>query len=510
MDKKRSLLNVSISIGFKIILLIMTLVTRRILINTIGNDANGINSLYTSIIGFLGIAELGVGSAITFCMYKPIISKDTYKISALYNIFIKTYRVIGIIILIFGLLITPALPYLAKDYNVSINLYSSFVLMLISIVINYEFSAKISLINAYKNNYITTTISSLGQVIMNILQIIVLITTKSFDLYMICRIVSIILQWILTNVYFNKHHKDIINKKAILDLESKKNVTSKIKAMFMHKIGGLLVDTSDSIIISAFIGVTLLGKYSNYTIIMTSMTSVLTLFFTPLTSIVGHLCALDDVEKQEKYFKFFYFFNYIIGIIFFLGYYAIIDDAVTICFGLNLELSKDISFVITLNYFIKFLRNTSELFKDATGCFYYDRYKPLVEGTTNIILSIIFVNVFGLNGVIIATIITTLLIDDIVEPYVLYKHAFSMSPKKYYVLNYSLIIIFSLLLVTLHFSHINMDNEWLSLLVNGCIAVGIGIIPAIVIYIYNKSFREELNNIIKKAFDLVFKRLKRN
>ena len=148
MDKKRSLLNVSISIGFKIILLIMTLVTRRILINTIGNDANGINSLYTSIIGFLGIAELGVGSAITFCMYKPIISKDTYKISALYNIFIKTYRVIGIIILIFGLLITPALPYLAKDYNVSINLYSSFVLMLISIVINYEFSAKTSLINA--------------------------------------------------------------------------------------------------------------------------------------------------------------------------------------------------------------------------------------------------------------------------------------------------------------------------------------------------------------------------
>lgn len=505
MDKKKSLLNVSISIIFKILLLVLTLLTRRILINTIGNDANGINSLYTSLIGFLGIAELGVGSAITFCMYKPIAESDNEKISSLYNLFVKVYRIIGIIILVVGLLITPVIPYLAKDYSADFNLYSSFILMLVSIAINYVFSAKTSLINAYKNNYVTTTISSVGQIIMNISQILVLYLFKSFDLYMICRIFSIVFQWIFTNIYFNKHHKMLIDRKAKLSTESKKGVSNNIRAMFMHKIGGLLVDTSDSLIISAFISVAVLGKYSNYTIIMTSMTSVLVLFFTPLTSIIGHLCAEGNIEKEERYFNFFYYFNFIIGCIFFLGYYSTIDNLVTIFFGDNLELTKDVSFVITLNYFIKFLRNASELFKDATGCFYYDRFKPLFEGVTNVILSITLVHFIGVTGVIVATIITTLLINNIVEPYVLFHHAFNKSPIKYYIKNYSLTVIFLVSLIILHFCMIDIENVWTSFFVNGFIAVGIALISAIMIFIINKAFRHDLVNLIKEFISKIKK-----
>ena len=456
MDKKKSLKNVITAILFKVILLVLTIFTRRFLIQYVGNEANGVFSLYTSIIGFLAIADLGIGTAITFSMYRPIVEGDNYKVSALYKLFIKVYRIIGAIILVAGLCILPALPYLAKDYNASFNLYYTFLLMLASVVVTYFFSAKTSLINAYKNNYITTTFNSVAILISNLLQLLVLYLFKSFELM------------------------------------------QKTKAMFMHKIGSLLVNTSDSIIISAFISVIILGKYSNYTTIVVSMNSVLTLVFIPLTSVIGHLCVGDNNNLKLKYFNFFYGINFVIGIIFYLGYYAIIDDVITICFGEGLELTKDISIVITINYFIQFMRQSVLTFRDATGTFYNDRYKPIVEGIINIILSISLVYVCGATGVIIATIITNLLICHTVEPYVLFKDGLEMSPKKYYLENYFFIIIFGIALTALHFVHIDIANVWLSFIVNGFIAVGISIIPVIIMFIYNKDFRIETNNIIRK------------
>lgn len=504
MDKRKSLINVITAVFFKIILLVLTLFTRRFLIQYVGNDANGIFSLYTSIIGFLAIADLGIGTAIIFSMYKPIVDGDKYKVSALYVLFIRVYRIIGILILIAGLCILPALPYLAKDYSADFNLYYTFLLMLASIVITYFFSAKSSLINAYKNNYITTTFHSVALIIEGILQLVLLYIFKSFELYLICKIISVCIEWLLTSIYFRKHHKQALDMSAKLDDATKTEVIQKTKAMFMHKIGNLLVNTSDSIIISAFISVVILGKYSNYTTIVTAMNGVIALAFTPLTSIIGHLCVGDNNQLKLKYFNFFYGINFILGIIFYLGYYAVIDDVVTICFGNGLELTKDISIVITINYFIQFMRQSVLTFRDATGTFYNDRYKPIVEGIFNIILSISLVYVCGVTGVIIATIITNLLICHTVEPYVLFKDGLEISPKKYYFENYSFIILFGIALLAVHFAHINIENEWLSLLINGCIAVVISIIPSLIMLVYNRDFRNELfsirNSIKHKIF----------
>ena len=370
--------------------------------------------------------------------------------------------------------------------------------MLDSIVINYLYSAKSSLINAYKNNYITTTFHSIALIVEGILQLVLLYLYKSFELYLICKIISACIEWLLTNIYFKKHHKQALDMTAKLDQGTKTEVMQKTKAMFMHKIGILLVNTSDNIIISAFISVVILGKYSNYTTIVTAMNGILALVFTPLTSIIGHLCVGDNNDLKLKYFNFFYGLNFILGIVFYLGYYAVIDDVVTICFGEGLELTKDISIVITINYFIQFMRQSVLTFRDATGTFYNDRYKPIFEGILNIILSISLVYVCGVTGVIIATIITNLLIYHTVEPYVLFKDGFEMTPKKYYFENYIFIAIFGISLTILHFIHIDISNVWLSFIINGFIAVGISIIPCLTMYIYNKDFRTETLNILKK------------
>lgn len=509
MDKKKGLINVVVSVVLRIILLISGLLVRRYLIKYLGNDVNGLNSLYTSIIGFLSVAELGVGSAITFSMYKPIVEGDNDKVSALYHLFTKVYLIIGGIIFAVGCAITPFLPYLASDYqNIDQNVYVTFLLYLVSVVISYLFSSKTSLINAYKNNYITTVISYGGRVLEYVLQILVLALTKSFILYFVCAIGSIILQWGITEIIARKKHGEIIKNRQKVDAETKKEVGKNVKAMFMHRIGSVLVNTADSVIISAFIGVAILGKYSNYTTIMTAMISVLCLCFSPLTSVIGHMCVAGDDAQMQKYFNFFHAFNFVLGMVFFLGYYAVIDNLVTILFASatepDMELVKVISFVITINYFIQFMRQSVLLFRDATGTFYNDRWKPLFEGLCNVVLSILFVKIFpeeySVVGVIVATIITNIFICHIVEPYVLFKHALHKSVKRFYLRNYLLIAFFALMLIALHFCLQTYENQWIELLVNGCISIALSLGACLVVFAINKDFRQRLLGLFKKLF----------
>ena len=508
LDKKRGVKNVSVSIAFKILILVADVLVRRFLIQYIGNGFNGINSLFKSILNFLAVAELGVGSAITFCMYKPIVEGDTDKVSALYGLFTKLYLIIGGIIAVVGCAVMPALPYLAKDYqNVDVNLYLTFALMLGSVVMTYMFSSKTSLINAYKNNYVTTTISSLGQLLQCGLQIIVLILTRSFVWYLVCRIVAVAIQWGVTEIIVRRKYNGIIKNKQNVDVETKKDVTKKIKAMFMHKIGGVLVNTADSIIISAFIGIIILGKYSNYTTIMTAMTGVLALCFSPLTSVIGHMFVEGNEGAAKKYHSFFHTFNFVLGIVFFLGYYAVIDYLVVLLFGgKDLQISRAVSYIITLNYFIQFMRQATLLFRDATGTFYNDRWKPVIEGVINIGLSIAFVYLFGylwgadfaVVGVIVATIITNIFICHIVEPHVLFKYALKSDVKSHYVKNYAYIIIFTGALTALHFCMIDLSSGVANLFANGGISLAFSLTISALVILLDKDFRHYMKNFIIK------------
>lgn len=500
MDIKKGKLNVAVSIVFKIITMIMAIAVKMTLVDVCGNEVNGLNALYISIIGVLSVAELGIGSAITFCMYRPIVENDQKTVSALYHLFQKMYLFIGAFIFCGGAAITPFLHFFAKDYtDLNVNMYITFLLILISVTVTYIFSAKTSLINAYKNNYVTTTITQGGIVLQYVLQITVLYITKSFICFLICRIIAVVAQWIATEIVTRKKYDTIIKTKSKLDDNTKSIVKKNIKAMFIHKVGYVLVNTVDSVIISAFVGVVSLGEYSNYTTILSSITGIITLIFTSLTSVIGHLCVEEDKETAQKYCESFHLLNFIIGTFSFLGYYAVIDNLIAILFSAELVVSKSISFVITLNGFVQFMRRSVLTFRDATGSFYGDRWKPLFEGCLNIMLSILLVKLIGLVGVIVATIITNLIICHVVEPYVLYKNAFSISPKKFYLKNYGMIAMFSIVLVAENVLLQSQTNELLEMMINGFISIACSTVLCVAVLLFNKNAAAKLVRIVKKG-----------
>ena len=479
MDKKKGAINVAVSVAFRILFLAANFLARRILIKVLGNQYNGLDSLYVSLLDFLAVAELGVGTAITYCMYKPIVEGDTDKVSALFGLFKKFYFVVGVVILVAGCALIPFLGYFAKDYEgLDTNIYLTFGLCLVSVVLSYAFSAKSSLINAYKNNYITTTIYSLGIIFQCVLQIVVLYLTRSFLWYVACKIAATCVQWVATEIVSARRYGEIIRNKRKIDEETKKEVVKNAKAMVMHKIGSRLVNTADSVIISTFLGLVILGKYSNYIVVVSAMVTLISLFFTPLSSVIGHM-FVESEEETARYHKFFHTFNFMLGAVFFLGFYAVINDLITILFGDGLELSKAICVVITVNYFIQFMRCATNLFRDSTGTFYNDRWRPIIEGLFNVALSVLFVLVFPdeykVTGVIVATIITNLFICHVVEPFVLFKYALHRSPARYYIRNYIYMAVFIGALFLFDFCSVALENVWLDFLVNGFIAVGIAL-----------------------------------
>ncbi len=501
MDSRRSILNITIAIFSRIVLLIAALVVRRFLISYIGNEANGLESLYTSIIGTLSVAELGVGSAISFSMYSPIVNRDVNQVSALYQLYKKLYLAIGSVILTAGLAVIPILPLLINDYDsLNINVYIPFILSFIAVVLSYLYSAKTSLIEAYKNNYITTGILTVSRLICYGAQIAVILIWQSYLLFVVCHIVETIIIWGLTEIAFRRLHGDIISINSSLGEEKKAEVTRNVKAMFMHKVGTVLCGSIDNIIISGFIGVVILGKYSNYVFISGVLANTIGLFFSPLTSIVGHLCAKNDPIKSREVFDQFFSLNFALGLVFFLGYYAVIDNVIALCFGGDLKLSRAIVFIITLNQFTQFMRRSQLLFRNASGTFYNDRWKPVIEGISNLVLSLLFVIIFPdeyrVVGVIVATIITTMFICHTVEPYVVFHNVFRQSPKMFYVRNYCYIVLFIVCVIIIEQIHRFTESDAKGILINGALSVLVSLGALVIVVGIDKKVRGQLKRIV--------------
>lgn len=497
--KKIAYKNILYGVLSKVIIIIIMILSRRLILQYLGNEITGIYSLMISIIGVITVFESGIGTAILFNMYKSLGNNDYTEVWSLYNLLKKLYLIISLIIFLLGLLIIPFLHIIIKIDNLDLGIYIAYIILLVSTIITYFYGAKTTFFIANRNDYIASIIYTVGQIIQGLFQIIVLIKFKNFAIFTLSILLGNMIQLIITNIYFKTRYKYVTKTKQQLKDETKKEVEKNILAMFSHKIGGLLVTTSTNIIISIFINVVALANYTNYTTILNAAVSLIIVIFTSMTSILGYTFVTETLDKNFIFFKSIYVVNYIIGFVFFIGYYYIIDLLVSYLFSSELSLSNDFILALSISGFIQFMRQTVLLMRDATGTFYYDRFKPIIEGVANIIITIILITQIGIIGIPIALIISNLLITHIIEPYVLYKYAFNLSPKSYYIKNYLLISFFIVIIVLQRNFQISfLNNPILSIILNGSLSVVISLLSLIFLSLLSREFRNVCKNLLNK------------
>lgn len=410
-------------------------VLRTVFISHLGDTLNGVNDLYTGILSVLSMAELGVGTALNYSLYKPVAEKDYEKIKSYMQLYKRAYRVIGLVIAIIGLAISPLLPYLVKQPEGvglrDLTLY--YFIFLFNTVSSYFVAYKYSLVNAEQKNYIQTNIITVTKMITVSLQVVVIFATESFYAYLLTAAAIELLQKIFVSAYLNKRYPYLKESDVQpLTKEETGEIVNKTKALVFHKVGDVARLQTDSMIISGFINVTLVGFVGNYNMVLNSAANVVNIFFNSVLSSFGNLIATESKEKQYRMFKVYRFAACWIYGFSAVGFALLLTPFVWLWQGEEKTLAFTVVGAVLLDYYFKGDRIVLSNFKTAAGVFEQDKYLALIQGVVNLIISIVLVQEIGLLGVYIGTIVSGL-IANVTKPVIIYKAILQKPVKGYFV-----------------------------------------------------------------------------
>lgn len=443
---KNSITNVKTGFLVQIINKLMAFVVRTVFIKILNEEYLGINGLFTNILMILSFAELGIGTAIIFNMYKPVAENDKEKIKSLMKLYQKSYNIIGCSIFILGLLVIPFFKYLIKDVpNIKENIIYIYILFLINTSSSYFFAYKKSIISAHQQENIINKIDSIFYLLKSIFEIVFLYFTHNYIIYLIIQITGTILENMIiakkANMMF-PYLKDKNVKK--LESSETKGIFSNVKSLMIYKLGGAIMDGTDNILISSLVDVATVGLCSNYTLIITSVKGILLSAFNGVTASIGNLNAIAEKDRKENVFYQLTFVNYIIYSFCAIAFIVLLNPFIEIWLGNKYILGIEIPIALAISFFVCGLRTSAYTYRITMGLFEKGRITPYIAAITNIVLSIILCKIFGTVGIFIATTIAQLVSYSWIDPYLIYKYEFKKNSFIYFKKIFGYLVVFSI------------------------------------------------------------------
>ncbi len=414
--------------------MLLGFISQAIFVKTLGTEYLGINGLFSNIISMLGVVELGIGSAIIYNLYKPIAEKDIEKTKSLMNFYKKCYRVIALIIFSLGLLIIPFLDILVGETNISQNsIILIYMLFIIDIVCSYLLTYKRSILYASQKNYIIDIVHIAYLFILNTVQIIILLNTKNYILYLSFKIIMRLAENIIITILANKKYSYLKDKEyKKLDKKIVQDIVKKVKGLCMHKIGVFLVAGTDNIIISTFIGISYVGLYSNYYMIINALSTIIGQIFTAFRSSIGNLLVTSNAEKSYDIYRKLQFVNFWFAMMSSIGIFVVIESFIKVWIGEQYILPRLVLLVLVANNYVYITKLHPSSFKEAAGIFYEDRMIPILESVVNIVMSIVFLKIFGLAGVFMGTFCTYMITHIYTYPKFVYGKLLNKTYMQYF------------------------------------------------------------------------------
>ena len=417
---------------------------RIVFVQTLSIKYLGINGLFSNVLTMLSLAELGIGPAIVYSLYKPLAYRDKETVKAIMCLFKKAYIIIGIIILVLGLLLYPWIDVFIKDRQIIPDIHYFYLIFLFNTVVSYFWSYKRSLLIADQKQYIVNFYQTIIQVIIAILQIICLFMFENYWTY----IILMLFGTILNNFYIARKVDDLYlylkEDVRSLNIKIKSQIMKNTKAMIAHKIGSMVVFSSSNLILSKFIGLSAVGLYSNYYMVISVLNSFSGKFFGAITASIGNLMVLEENSKKIKAFKIIEFITALQAAICFCGLYVLFNPFIELWVGKDYLFSETVTAVMAFSFYLTYMRKAVLMFRDACGLYWNDRYKPLAESAINLAASIYLTIHYGVIGVVVGGIISTLLTCFWVEPYVLFNNGIDIKLKDYFI-NYLKFTVIALL-----------------------------------------------------------------
>lgn len=494
--------NVNVAMICQIINTLMGFLSRSFFIAMLGKTYLGVNGIFSNILTILNFAELGIGTAIVYNLYKPLKERDEVGVSALVNFYKKAYFVIGLIMAVVGLSLTPFLNILISeqpDVKESISLL--YVLFLTSTVCSYVNAHKKSLLGADQKQHITSIYHQLGHTIQIVAQMAFLYFTHNYIIYLIIQIVCRLLEgWLIAREADRLYPFLKANKKAKIENGLFRSIKKDVGALTIYKLNHAAIHGTDNILIAALEtnGVQAVGLYANYTLISETINTILGIVTNALTPSIGNLNAEKDIKKKESIFNTSLFLcSWTYGFAC-CGMFSLSEAFVTNWLGKDYVLSQAIVFVVALALYIRSVHYPAYTYRVTSGLFVQSKYVPLFTTLVNLGLSIWFGKLWGLFGILLATSLARILTIGISDPFFVYKYVFNKNPFSYYLhyIGYALVVVVSYFVANFLCGRINVGG-WIGFILSAVAFSVLFNLVFVAITYRSKEFKTVLSVAIK-------------
>lgn len=502
---KKSLLNARVNLIFYFLTLILSFFSRKIFLDTLGADFVGLTGTLQNLLGFLNLAELGIGSAIGYVLYKPLFEHDEGKINEIISVFGYLYRWIGFIILGAGLILACFLPLIFPDTQFEMGIiFFAYFAFLASSLIGYFANYKQTLLGADQKNYVVTAYFQTGNIVKVLIQMASAYYTGSYYLWVVIELVfgiiySIILNWKINQVYPWLRSEVRLGKQLF---KKYPEVMKYTRQLFVHKIGGFTQWQTTPFLIYAFVSLQTVAYYGNYTIIVEKINTFISNFLGSTGAGVGNLIAEGNKSKEYGVFWELVVIRFFVSGIIMFSIYMLIEPFISLWLGAEYILPRAVLIIILINFFLNLTRGATDQFLYGHGLF-YDTWSPVVEAAIYITVAIIGGHFLGLEGVLLGSTVSLSLVIGCWKPYFLFTKGFKISIIKYWIgwWKYVFLILLSGILSYYFLSLIPIrpDEHWGTWIVYAIITTTIiTLVETTLLLLFTQGMRDFVRRIIKK------------
>lgn len=505
-QKKNAILSSLSGGAVQISNVVFSFVYRTCFLLVLSKEYLGINGLFSNILQVFSLAELGIGSVIAFRLYDPIKNKDIQHVSALMDFYKTAYHIICGIILVMGLIMLPFLNFFIADTSeipADVNIRIVYILFVLQSAISYLFIYKQSIAIADQNGYVVSNYNIFLNLLTNSSKILILFLTENFTVTLFTGIVITVLSNYLFSRFITIRYKDVFSQQIKLNKSEKIGILKDTYAMLCHKIGSTVVFSSDNLILSKYIGIKILGIYSNYSLIISSLSTLISKMLSELTPGIGNINITATPEKKLEIYYRLSFLNMWIASFCTVTLWIMINPFIAVWQDETFLLDSIVVLILCVKFFIDTSRAINGTFINSCGLFVKDKIRPLIEVVINLTISIYLVKKIGIAGIFIGTIGSTVLTSWWREPYLLYRHIFKRPILEYAMSYAKWALSTGVTGVILHMICFNLPiNIWGLIGRGGICAIGINLI--LIVINFKKIEYQYFKNIIAKTVRVHF------
>lgn len=392
--------------------LLLPFLIRSLMIRQMGVEYLGLNSLFSSILQVLNLAELGFGSALVYNMYRPIAENDTDTVCALLKAYRNIYRLIGAVIFVIGLVVLPFIPRLVSgDYPVGINIYILFLIYLVNTVISYcMFAYKISLLNAFQRADVVSNAATVTKLLLHTLQIIILLTLKNYYVYVLCMPFCTMLNNLISAYMADRFFQGYVCR-GTLSKDIRESIRHNVVGLTIGKLCATSRNSFDSIFISAFMGLRVSAIYSNYYYVMSAVLMIISVITGSMLAGVGNSVACFDAQKNYQDMKKFNFLYMWVSGWCTVCLVCLMQPFMELWVGMEYMFETNTMFLLCVYFYVLKMGDIRAVYSDAAGLWWQNRYRAVAESAANLFLNYLFVRWWGVDGIIMATLISLFFIN---------------------------------------------------------------------------------------------------